>query len=77
MSRRVRCQMCDDWHHLDSLSPRGWCNSCESEFEAVMNKIPAMCQNGNCSSPFACSAADKCLKDWESEASRQAQTPPA
>lgn len=63
MSARVRCAVCDDWHHRDALSARLWCWSCETEFAKLQSRATWPCErkDKSCNSPVTCAMKKECI----------------
>lgn len=76
IKNRVACEICDKVP--DSLSPRGWCLSCEGEFHEWRARLPIKCAAlGDCPTPLSCRILKRCgLAEQRAEIESEIRTDP-
>jgi DNA-directed RNA polymerase subunit RPC12/RpoP len=57
---KKQCEMCDRAVEIHTLSLRGWCVLCESEFEQLKEDRSYSCKE--CATPISCTIAKKCYQ---------------
>lgn len=60
-SKTIICMCCDSRPQV--LSPRGWCETCEKEYEAVKRQAAMIpCKSaGKCETPYSCIIGKACV----------------